>query len=411
MYTVLSKISFVQKPSVKFPTRTQTIIYNFAHEFECSNSWRDLTDDGSITLPKNVSYIDKNGNKVNTGGTNVNIGGFISTPPLFLRGDAVTIQWGYAYYDKSGNEVSPLQKIFTGYISEVTSKKPFVIKVQDNMYILKRNQAKGGNNNFFSGSKYTVESMLAEMIANANLPFTVNRSTITSIGDFRVESLTIAEVLSELQKIYHFEAYFKGNELRVGSQVYFDSDAGPAPYYKFKFQQNIISDDLEYKRKDDIILSAVCKNTIEQTTGKTTKDGQAKTKKVKLEVLLTFINGADKPTATIATPTQPIPANQGGERRTFYFLGAKTTDDLIKLGTDQLKKYYYTGFRGKFTTFGIPFIQLGNNIDILDEQLPERNGRYKVRSVHYRGGVGGLRQEIELEYLITALDAKGNPIQ
>lgn len=410
MYTVLSKITFVQQPSHNFPTRDRIIIYNFAHDYSCSNSWRDLTDDGEITLPKNVKFRDQSGNLFDSGGTNVNIGGFSSMPPLFLRGDKVTIEWGYAYYDSAGNEISPLQTIFTGYVSEVTSKKPFVIKVQDNMYVLKQHQATGGNNNFFAGSKYTVESMLREMIKNAGLSFTVNNTTSTSIGDFRIQSLTIAEVLSELQKLYHFEAYFRGNELRCGSFIYLDSDA-PLPYYKFKFQRNIISDDLDYKRKDDIVLSAIAKNTIEEETGQTTRDGHAKTKRVKLEVLVTFQNGSADPTFFVASKTQPIPANEGGERRTFFFLGAKTTGELEQLAAAQLQKYYYTGFRGKFTTFGIPFMQFGNNIDLIDDILPERNGRYKVRSVHYSGGIEGLRQTIELDYLITRLDAAGKPIQ
>jgi hypothetical protein len=409
MYTVLSNITFTQQPSTAWPNRNKTIFYDFCHEYECSNSWRDLTDDGSITLPKNVRFKDIAGNLVNAALTNVNIGGFSSTTPLFLKGDAVVIKWGYAYYNTDGNEIAPLTTIFTGYISEVTSKKPFVVKVQDNMYILKQHQATGGNNNFFAGSKYTVEKMMQEFINNAGLPFTVNNLTSTSIGDYRVQSLTIAEVLGELQKQFHFEAYFRGNELRVGSQVYLDSDAGPAPYYKFKFQQNIIDDDLDYRRKDDIVLSAVAKNTIEETTGKMTKDGHAKTKKTKLEVLVTFRNGSDTPTVFIASPTQPIPPNEGGERRTFYFLGAKTTAELTQLAADQLKKYYYTGFKGKFKTFGIPFMQFGNNIDIIDDVLPERNGRYKVRSVHYSGGVEGLRQAIEVDYLITKLDAQGKP--
>jgi len=55
-------------------------------------------------------------------------------------------------------------------------------------------------------------------------------------------------------------------------------------------------------------------------------------------------------------------------------------------------------------------MQFGNNIDLIDDILPERNGRYKVRSVHYSGGVNGLRQTIELDYLITRLDAKGAPV-
>ena len=179
----------------------------------------------------------------------------------------------------------------------------------------------------------------------------------------------------------------------------------------FTFQKNIISDDLDYTRKDDLTLSAVATNTIEQTTGAITRDGHQKTKKIRLEVLVTFLNGSDTPNVYIVTKQTPLPPNEnGGERRTLHFLGATTTDQLAALATNELKKYYYTGFKGKFVTFGIPFIQVGNYINILDPVLPERNGRYVVKAVKYTGGVNGLRQEIELDFLVARLDANGNVI-
>ena len=66
---------------------------------------------------------------------------------------------------------------------------------------------------------------------------------------------------------------------------------------------------------------------------------------------------------------------------------AKVQGDVIKAQADgqkmivdaqaKLDQYHYEGFRGSFTTFGIPYVRLGDNIDILDAVLPERNGRYK----------------------------------
>ena len=74
---------------------------------------------------------------------------------------------------------------------------------------------------------------------------------------------------------------------------------------------------------------------------------------------------------------------------------------------DKLKVYYYTGFRGTFTTFGLPFIQQGDNAQLRDKKLPERNGLYRVKAVDYKGGVGGLRQTIHLDFkIITSFDAK-----
>lgn len=410
MFRVISNITFTQQPTADNPNRSGTLIYDLVHEYELVSTWENLTDSGTITLPKNVYITDKNGKRFSLGGTNQNIGGFDNTNPFFLRGDKVVIKWGYAYYDQRGNEVAPIQTLFEGFISQVTSKKPFVLKVEDNMYKLKQVQARGGNNGYFNKS-YTVEKMLTEMLQNAGLDYTVSNTTKTNLGAFITQNETIAEVLARLRKDFHFEAYFKGSELRCGSFVYLEQDAITAGRKVFKFQQNIISDSLDYRRKDDIVLSAVATNTIEEATGKTTKDGHAKTRKKRLEVLVTFRNASATPEVIIGTKEKPLPPNTGGERRTLHFLGANTTSELATLAANELKKYYYTGFKGKFTTFGLPYVTHGYNVDIIDPVLPERNGRYKVKAVQYTGGVNGLRQEIELDYLITRIDEKGNAIR
>ena len=204
--------------------------------------------------------------------------------------------------------------------------------------------------------------------------------------------------------------YFRGDELRSGVLVYVPADnldaSGKmkAPNI-FAFQQNIISDELEYVRKDDITLSAVAHNYIEEETGKTTKDGQAKTKRTRLEVLVTIKRNPaanEVPyTFKVIDKNNPKAENTEGERRTFHFPGAKTTAELAAMAYEKLKMYYYTGLRGKFLTFGIPFTRQGDNIQIQDPVLPERNGIYRVKQVEYTGGVSGLRQEISLDFKIN----------
>lgn len=414
MYRVNTKITFTQQNNYRdsngaMKPRSGVLIFNFVHTFEILSTWNSLTDDGEIILPKNVYVTDKNGRRQPLGGSNINIGGFSDTPPVFLRGDKVKIESGYIYYDSRGNEIAPLATVFDGYVSEVTSKKPITLKVEDAMFVLKQTPARGLNGKtFFPAKDYTVEKLVSELFKAAGLPFTVNELTSTSVGDFWTNNETIAEVLARFQKDYHFESYFRGNELRVGSWPYLEIDAIASGKKLFKFQQNIIEDDLEYRRKDDIVLSAVVSNTIQQTTGETTKDGKAKTKSVKLEALITYENGASDPKVIIASKDKPLPPNTGGERHSFIFYGAKTIDELVEQGKNKLRQYYYTGFKGKFKTFGIPYVQFGDNVDILDPVLPERNGRYKVKSVKYNGGIDGNRQEIELDYLIGRLDANGN---
>jgi hypothetical protein len=95
---------------------------------------------------------------------------------------------------------------------------------------------------------------------------------------------------------------------------------------------------------------------------------------------------------------EEYPANVEGERKTLYFWDIKNTKDLFNKGVEELQKFYYEGFKGKFTTFGMPYVKLGDNVTIKDNILPERNGRYKVKGVEYSGGKDGHRQIITLDY-------------
>ena len=426
MYKVVTKITITQQPSAAFPLRNKNIVFNVVNEFTFNDTWDTMTNGGKITLPKKIIYKDLKGKKYSL--NNLNLGGFSNTEPLFLRGDKVSIDWGYSYFDKSKNQVTPIQHIYNGYISEVTSGKPFVLKIEDEMWILKQKPATGLNSRkFFSKDTYTIESMIQEMINANGLKYKVNALTSTTAGNFITANETIAQVLARLRKDYNLKSYFKNNELRIGAMVYLDADLIDSATNKkktpekFIFQRNrgifgsVISNDLDYQSKEDIEISTVAKTTDEALTGKFTKDGLAKTKKVKLEVLITFKNGSDTPIyypiTGSASIDNPIPENTGGQRFTDTFPMGTSLDQMKKMATANLRLRYYTGFKGKFTTFGMPFVQQGDDVDLINPALPEMNGRYKVKGVEYTGGIHGLRQEIELDYLIARLDTKGNVIQ
>ncbi len=285
MFRNISVITFTQAPTTDYPGRNKTLTFNFVHTFESESSWKTLTDKAKIVIPKKVYVTDENGRRYSLAGTNKSIGGFSDTPPLFLRGDKVTIQAGYKYFDSRHNEVAPLNTIFEGYISKVSSKIPIEIECEDNMWTLK--QANSPNKNYTG----TVEDMLADMITLVGLPFTVSKKTQTVVGIYRSsDSTTICEVLAQLKKDFHFEAYFRGNELRCGSFVYNEEDAiadgtkvfifnNPPSYSKtYQIQGGIISDELTYRRLDEIVLSAVAHNTISEETGEINKQGGKKNK-------------------------------------------------------------------------------------------------------------------------------------
>ncbi|MFB6456578.1 hypothetical protein ACE38W_15005 [Chitinophaga sp. Hz27] len=404
MFRLIVNITFNQQPTADFPNRRVTIVFPFVSEFESSDSWEDLTNKAKITLPKNVYVRNEAGRPVSIYGSNVNIGGFSSNTPLFLRGDKVSVQGGYKYIDSTGNEVLQTSVLFTGYISQVTSKKPFVLECEDNMWKLKQIVA---SNKVYSANT-TLENILKDLLTGTE--FTVNALTETTFGPFRTNNETVCEVLARLQKDYHFESYFRGNELRSGAQVYLESDAIASGKKIFIFQQNIISDDLEYQRRDDVQLSAIVYSINKIEVNSLTKKGKKRKRHERLEVLITQQNGQLVGKVKPPGAKAEFAPNTAGERRTLYFWNVSSSAKLMDLGKKELQKYYYTGFKGKFTTFGIPYVRQGDNVDIIDSILSERNGRYKVKSVEYKIGAGGMRQEINLDYQIAKLDAKGNVI-
>lgn len=382
--------------------RDNVFRFDFVNEFTATDTWVDFTNQATVKFPKNIYARDKNNNLYPLGGTDKNAGGFSNDNPLFLKGDIITINFGYRYFNKLGVEILELPKepIFSGYITEIDSKMPIQLKCEDNMWKLKQIAAP---NKLFPQKTYTWEKILKELLQGTD--YTVDTLTSTKIGDFRTQNETIAQVLERVRKDYHLEAYFKGNVLRSGSKIYWDSDnvdANGAPIVKtFVFQQNIISDELTYKKKDDIVLSAVCYSVNKNEISETTKTGKTKTKQERVEILVYW----DKTTKAFKFQKKEkgkdYPINVEGERKTLYFWDIQSTTELFNKGVDELKKFYYTGFKGKFTTFAIPYVRQGDNVQIIDNILPERNGKYKVKGVNYSGGTSGHRQEIVLDYKIS----------
>ena len=376
---------------ITITTKLKTIVFDFANKYEFQDGWGTLTSTGKVTLPKNIYAVDKS-NKKRFPMFGKNIGGFGNKEPILKRGDKIKIESNYIYYDKNLNQKStPVVTVADGYISKVGSKVPIEIEFEDNMYLLKQIAMK--NQAYPLGT--SIESIMTDVLIGTGL--TVNNLTETNATYnnclLTSENETAAQFLAKMKKDMNISAYFRGKELRIGSIIYFDDIANSKT---FQFQETIISSDLVYSRKDDIVVSCVASNHIEQNTGSKTKDGANKTKKVRLEVLVTLKNNIVI-TRVIKKGDKPE-ENTDGQRMTFPFPEAKTIDELIKLATVQLKRYYYDGFKGSFTTFGTPYVQFGDNANIVNDVLPEQNGIYKIKAVEYTGGVDGTRQKIILDY-------------
>ena len=88
--------------------------------------------------------------------------------------------------------------------------------------------------------------------------------------------------------------------------------------------------------------------------------------------------------------------DKNGEQRTLYFYTAKSVADLKKLAENEIKKYKYTGYTGKITTFLEPYAACGMVAEIRDINYTERSGKYEIRSVKVDFGISGARRQVEI---------------
>lgn len=397
LYRCFDYVEITQVPTTRFPNRNKVMSLNYVNKFQCSSGWENLTNNATVVIPKNVVAKDLNGNDVPLLGTNINIGN--GDNPLFLRGDKITVSSGYWYVNDLGAQVQDVTLKFEGFISKVHSKMPITLECEDNGWILK--QIKAPDKVY--GDGVSIQSIMKELVKGTGIEVVTDSTTKVqfTVGTFFTKNETVMEVLARLKSVYKIGAYIKGNELRLFYPTYYQRDVqNPSKPFIFRFQKNIISDNLEYQRKEDIVISATAESYYKEKVSGTTKDGAGKTTTRKLMVFVS-LDGRGKLVGRKITNTSEIPQNVSGERMTFFYPWATTVDELIKLATAQLEKKYYTGFKGYFTTFGIPFIPMGDNVKIEDPILQDRNGTYKVKSVTYMSGVTiGQRQVITLDYKI-----------
>lgn len=390
MFGIVNNITITQHSTAQYPGRTKMFTFNFLTSGDGSSTWEHLTDTFTIVIPRRIYFKDATTGKTTTWDKEA-IYGNPDKQPLLLRGDAVSVEWGYSYFspnqDGSFNRnqiVTKTAKRFDGFITKIKNKTPFEIECRDNMYKLQQ-CAVESKQYVINGNPLTLEKVIKEMLLKSSeigvKDFIFKTDNYQhNIGKVSWTNFTLAQVLDDLRKSYHLQSFFRGNELRVGVIRYYPEDKIE---HEFNFQKNISEDNLEYQRFDDVRIGIVAKsiNKIELTS--TNSAGKQKTKHEQLSVTV---------------------GDKDGELRTLFFWGISTTSELKKIAEKKLPFIKYEGFRGSFTTFGLPFVKHGDAVILKDEVLPERNGTYMVKSVEQLTSSGiAIKQRIHLDIRIDTL--------
>lgn len=270
-------------------------------------------------------------------------------------GDEVEIFGGY---EVEGEEL-PL--LFSGYIKEIQPKTPFQIECEDELFNLKRQKVESKawqNTNLKTVLDY---ALAGTKVVYGDIPE-------VAFSTFRIDKKnnTVAKVLRKIKEAYGLAVYFREGQLYVGLPYTEDLSKLDGGKANFHFQKNMVgSGELTYKKADDVKIKAKVINFLKDNS------------KVEFQV-----------------------GDDDGEQRTL-FLRTETTDknQLQKIAETELQKYKYEGYRGTFTAFGIPRMIHSGTVGLMDDEHPEREGKYICESVETRfksGSSASIRQVIEL---------------
>lgn len=288
---------------------------------------KTLTDNCTITIPKKVHWQ----------GANLN-----DNIPV-KRGDKIKIKLGYD---------DDLKVRFTGFIRNVDTKSPVSITCEDSMFLLKTVKA-----NPKAYKNATLKEVITDLLQGTGIQFELIDNDL-KLGYYRVTSSTVAQELNELKEKYLLKAYFRTinekNIMYLGLTYPFDNRNKVI----FKHGINIISEDFEFRLKEDIKIKIEAQSIND------------KNKKISLEL-------GDKTGDIIKINIPNL-----------------TEPELKDFAKKALERNKISGLKGSFKTFGEPVV---NKCDIVEIHSSDgRIGTYLVQKIETEFGMNGYRQNITL---------------
>lgn len=303
----------------------ETYSFRYANSIRIEKSRYKLTDMATVEIPKNL--------RINRGAK------IVGPSAVFRRGDKITIRLGYA---------PELVTRFVGYISKLEPRETMVLHCEDESFLLKENIIEKA-----SYSQVSLETLLDDICP---IPF---NAANTNLGDLRLTNVSTAQVLDSFRSKYGIQSWIEDGVLQCGL-TFEDRDPDPVT---FRFEWNVIQDNLIWQDADDIKMAAKC-------------------------ISIQGDNQKREVTVGSSSPTHRI---------TLFFPDNMSEADLIRQGEEKLKGYQFTGFEGTFEAFGAPLINHSGIVKLEDPKAQERTGSYWVKKVSISWGMSGYRQTVELD--------------
>ena len=242
------------------------------------------------------------------------------------------------------------KKEFEGYIKSVDNAQVMTLECIGYEYEL-TNSLKTR-----TFAKTNLKELMQYIIADTSITLHGDVPTVEMTNYVIPADMTAREALQQIKERYGLTIYLSGSELYAGLD--FVPRKGSAKY--------------------SLGVNTIGTNELKHST---------QDRKIKIKAVL-----VRKDNTKIETEV----GDPQGEQRTLFFYDANGLADLRKMAEAQLGKMNYAGYRGKLTTFLLPYACPAMVAEIKDIHQPSRNGKYEIRTVTTRFTTSGGRRVIEL---------------
>ncbi len=282
-------------------------VLDYGAEVKTVSTWKNLTDTATLVFPRPVKYQDKRLEEV------------------VKRGDDVLIKLGFD---------TVLSQRFKGYINTVNPNQLVEIGCEDEMWKWKQKPVQPHS---------WQDASLGDVLKYCGFTDYELLGDSVHIGAWQIDKrvTSAAGVLAKLKDEVHVPSFFRDGKLYVGKPY----NNKLSVEHLFAFNHNIISHDLEYKRKDEV--------------------------RIQVKAISKTVKGKDL-TVTIG--------DDQGETHTLHYFELSETE-LKRRATEEMELLKYDGWRGKMKVFGEPVIHHGDVIKLIDPDDREKDGKFFVDRV------------------------------
>jgi len=285
--------------------------FTSVHKVEIEESVKELGNHATITLPKNYEKLKGKG-----------------ILEIMKTGDKVSISLGY-----DGN----LTEEFSGYLQAIEGEAPLVLHVDDELYLLKRNNLT---------KAYKAGVTLKQVLQDIAPGYQISCPDVV-LGSYQISSASSYRVLQALNQQFGFYSWISGKTLsclwpyKIGKSL-----TGNIVTYTY-YTPTVKKSNLKYHRAEDVKLHV--RVISKQRDGK----------------VLKYETGSKEKESALKEIRLPAGMDLA---------------HLKDIAEQNYKQNSFDGFSGTITGFGYPVTHAGDTIKIVDSENADRQGSYLVES-------------------------------